>query len=160
MFLIFMAVLLIKGFVMDVLIVDGISMYPTLNETKSNDRVIVNKIKQFTNSYKRGDIIIAKPNDENKFIIKRIIGLPNDLIEIKNGKVYVNNNLLDESYLKVEGKTYPSIKIKVPENHLYILGDNRLHSADSRQYGAIPFENIIGHAMCKFNIFELSGEGL
>ncbi len=112
------------------------------------------------NAPQRGDaIVLHAPLDPNKDIIKRVIGLPGDTLSIKSGDVYLNNNKLDEnSYLKSGEKTYGGTFLKeeqsvtVPENQYFILGDNRPFSADSREFGFIKKESIIGKIeFCYYN---------
>lgn len=150
---------IIKGFLIDIIQVSGTSMLPNLSD---RDRLLIEKVSLYTHNYERGEIIIFKPNDETKDIyIKRIIGLPGDRVEIKNGEVYVNSEKLDEKYLKsgmytaAEQNQYNNLT--VPENCLYVLGDNRTVSEDSRYIGPIPIENIRGHAVLRvypFNDFK------
>lgn len=155
--LIFLSVICIHTFVIGAVRVEGKSMYPTLNDKVDNDRMVVEKISNYTKSYRRGEIIIFKPYEESKNIyVKRIIGLPNDIVEISNGKVYVNGRELKENYLKAGVETYPKIKIIVPENQVFVLGDNRDNSVDSREIGTVSMDNIKGHALCRFNIWEFS----
>ncbi|HBA04835.1 MAG TPA: signal peptidase I, partial [Clostridium sp.] len=111
-FLVFVLVIMIRVFVIDVITVEGISMYPTLNEY--HDKVILEKYKQFTDNYDRGDIVVVKL--ENRNIIKRVIGLPNETIEIKNSDVYINGDLFEEPYLDDSIKTYPDMTIKIPSD--------------------------------------------
>jgi signal peptidase I len=141
----------IKGFLIDIIQVSGTSMLPNLSD---KDRLVIEKISLYTHNYKRGEIIIFKPNDVTKDIyIKRIVGLPGDKVEIKNGEVYVNNEKLDESYLKPDMFTGAEpnqfSNLIVPDNCLYVLGDNRVVSEDSRYIGPIPIENIKGHAVLR-----------
>jgi len=148
--LIIVFVLSIKLFVVDIVSVQGCSMYPTLNE--SHDKVILEKYKQFTDDYDRGDIVVIKEKSVmDKIIIKRIIGLPNETIEIKNGHVYINGELLKEKYLDDDIQTYPNMKIAIPEDSIFVLGDNRENSRDSRDIGAIKIEEVLGKAVYRFN---------
>lgn len=93
-------------------------------------------------------VAIYSKQDENITYIKRIIGLPGDHIEIKDGNVYVNNNILQEEYLEENIKTDDMdgvyIDITVPDKCVYVLGDNRPVSGDSRRFGCIPFDKVIG----------------
>ncbi len=122
------------------------SMEPTL---KTNDRILVNKNY---NSPKRGDVVIFKPTEtllEQKFkydFIKRVIGLPGDTIEIKEGKVYVNQKPLQEKYI-AQPPDYIYGPVKVPANAYFMLGDNRNNSYDSHYWGFVPKDNITGRAI-------------
>lgn len=137
--------------------VEGTSMNPTLNESNaSNDRIIVEKISTMRHDLNRGEVVIFKPyRNNNTLYIKRIIGLPNDIIEIKNGFVYINGSKLSESYLKPDTLTDPKMEVRVPDDCIFVLGDNRGVSKDSRLLGCIPIENVVGHAIFKFNIKNL-----
>jgi signal peptidase I len=135
------------------------SMLPTL---QINDRLVVDKISyRFTNP-NRGDIVVfdppAKLHSKDRFI-KRLIGLPGDRIEVKNGKVYVNGQILTEKYV-AEAPTYTWTKTEssdaaftanqiVPQGHYLVLGDNRNNSADSHYWGFITKEAIVGKAVVR-----------
>jgi len=124
--------------------VESISMQPTLY---AGDMVIVNKLAyRFNNSPHRGDVIVFKypPDPESIPYIKRIVGLPGDQVHIADGKVYINGLLIDEPYLKVS--TNRGGDWTVPDKQLFVMGDNRNNSRDSRAWGFVPFENIIGRA--------------
>ncbi|MEG0772470.1 signal peptidase I [Clostridium sp.] len=158
---ILLVILVLKTFVIDNAKVQGQSMYPTLNSGEHNDRVIIEKYKHYTKDYKRGDIIILKSDKIDKdILIKRIIGLPGETVEIKQGKVYVNNELLTEAYLPGDIITNPSMKVHVEDGHVFVLGDNRDNSTDSRMLGIIPIDDIIGKATFKFNILDFDFEKL
>jgi len=146
--LVFVLVIMIRVFVIDVITVEGISMYPTLNEY--HDKVILEKYKQFTDDYDRGDIVVVKL--ENRNIIKRVIGLPNETIKIKNSDVYINGELLEEPYLDDSVKTYPDMTIKIPSDSIFVMGDNRENSLDSRSIGAIKIDDIMGKSVYRFNL--------
>lgn len=142
---------IIKGFLIDIIQVSGTSMLPNLSD---RDRLVIEKVSLYTHNYRRGEIIIFKPNNETQDIyIKRVIGLPGDRVEIKNGEVYVNSEKLDEDYLFQDTFTQPAREeysnLTVPDNCLYVLGDNRTVSEDSRYIGPIPVENIRGHALLR-----------
>ncbi len=123
--------------------VESISMQPTLF---AGNFVLVNKIAYIVGSPGRGDIIVFKypPDPTQVPYIKRVIGLPGDHVHIDNGQVFVNGNALVEPYLTV--KTRGTGDWVVPANSLFVMGDNRNNSSDSRSWGMVPFANIIGKA--------------
>jgi signal peptidase I len=118
--------LLIRQFVFFNILVPTGSMIPTIN---INDRLLVTKIYN-TNKLKRGEIVVFKSKELNETLIKRLIGLPGDVVEVKDDGVYVNNAKLNEPYVvNSGGKTG---KYTVPEGKYFFLGDNRPISRDSR----------------------------
>jgi len=124
--------------------VESISMQTTLFP---DDYVIVNKLAyRFNNSPDRGDVIVFRypPNPEAIPYIKRVIGLPGDQIHIADGKVSVNGQQMIEPYLTV--RTNRGGDWSVPAGQLFVMGDNRNNSSDSRTWGFVPLENIIGRA--------------
>lgn len=123
--------------------VDGASMEPTL---QSGEFVIVNKLAYLFGEPKTGDVIVFHfPRDPDQEYIKRIIGLPGDRVEIKNGEVYVNDRVLDEDYIAAS-PVYEDI-LEVPGDSLIVLGDNRNNSSDSHNWGPVPLDYVIGKAM-------------
>lgn len=136
---IILVIIVIKIFIFDVAIVKGNSMYPTL---KNNHFVIYSKIKS---NYSRFDIVIIEI--DNKYYIKRVIGLPNETIEYKNNKLFINNKEVRESINTITSD-FSLIEIcqydKIPENKFLVLGDNREDSYDSRNYGLIDKSEIKG----------------
>ncbi len=124
--------------------VESISMQPTLFP---GDYVIVNKLAyRLKGNPDRGDVIVFRypPNPEAIPYIKRVIGLPGDQIHIADGKVYVNGQAVVEPYLVVT--TNRGGDWTVPAGQLFVMGDNRNNSSDSRSWGFVPLENIIGRA--------------
>jgi len=95
----------------------------------------------------RGHVVVFKfPEDPSRDFIKRVIGLPGDLVECKGGTVYINGQALEEPYIKVKDER-PCGPYKVPTNKLFVMGDNRLNSRDSRYgLGFIPYDKVIGRA--------------
>jgi signal peptidase I len=145
--------LVVKTFLFQAFYIPSASMEPTLEK---GDRVLVNKLSYDLHDVHRGDIIVFElPPDKVgpdgiKDLIKRVIGLPGDEIESRDGEVYINDKLLKEPYLP-EGVTtdHPPIdKQTVPKGHVFVMGDNRDNSADSRfeNRGPIPIDTIIGRA--------------
>ena len=130
-------------------IINGPSMSPSFH---NDQRLLVSKVVYKFQEPARGDVIIFHPPPENGRgdYIKRIIGLPGETIEIKEGKVYIHsedNNMvaLDEPYTK--GRDKDTFKgDKIPENQYFVLGDNRINSTDSRNGWTLPAQDIIGKA--------------
>jgi signal peptidase I len=138
------ALFLIINVVSERIRVESVSMQPTLFP---GDFVIVNKLAyQFSHIPRRGDVIVFKypPDPESIPYIKRVIGLPGDQIHISDGKVYINGQLMMEPYLKVTTKLGGDWT--VPSDQIFVMGDNRNNSSDSRKWGFVPLENIIGRA--------------
>jgi len=138
---------IIITFIGQVTVVRGASMEPTLH---NNERLIANKISYRFESPKRSEIIIFKPPLEIKRnYIKRIIGIPGDKIEIIKGEIYLNDNKLEDNYVKY--KSYEDIPaLVVPENSFFVLGDNRSNSSDSRYWGFVSRKNVVGKAWLVF----------
>lgn len=102
---------------------------------------------------RRGDIVVFEyPQDVTKDYIKRVIGLPGDQVEIRDGQVFVNSIQLDQTYLLgaptycVVGYACQSGPLTIPEGHIFVMGDNRSNSSDSREWGPLPFDRVIGQA--------------
>jgi signal peptidase I len=123
--------------------VESISMQPTLY---AGNFVFVNKLAYQWGEPDRGDVIVFRyPPDPNQVpYIKRIVGLPGEVISINGGKVYVDGDLLIEAYLS--SSTHYDGQWHVGEDHLFVMGDNRNNSSDSRTWGTVPIENVIGKA--------------
>ncbi|WP_428908680.1 signal peptidase I [Niallia sp. Krafla_26] len=144
----------IRYFFFAPIVVDGLSMFPTLHD---QDRMIVNKFSYTIGEPDRFDIIVFHA-PENKDYIKRIIGLPGDEIEYKNDTLYVNGEPYEEPYLE-HLKNDPTLdgpltepftlmekigQATVPEGELFVMGDNRRYSKDSRHIGTVPMEEVLG----------------
>jgi len=138
--LIIAVVLITKTCIIDIAIVKGDSMNPTL---KNNDLLLYSKIN---NNYSRFDIVIMKI--DNKYYIKRIIGLPGETIEYKDDKLLVNKEIVDEPFNTTKTSDFTLNQICsyeiIPENKYFVLGDNRENSYDSRNYGLVDASNIKG----------------
>ena len=123
-------------------IVIGSSMEPSLEE---GQRLIINKLIYKFDDPERGDVIVFHPPQTGQVdFIKRVIALPSDTIEVKNGIVYVNGSPLDEPY--IASPPGYSLQREVPEDHYFVLGDNRNNSNDSHTGWLLPRENIVGKA--------------
>lgn len=150
--------LIIRMYFLERADVDGISMYPTL---KDKDVVFVEKISDSIKSFTKGEIIIFNPpNDMASIYIKRIIAMGGDKLEIKNGQVFVNGKQTEEKYLPKEAQTsYGSFITDdyiytVPKDSVFVMGDNRERSNDSRNFGPVPVKNIKGHAFLRVKPFD------
>ncbi len=123
--------------------VDGFSMRPTLED---RSYILVNKLSFRTKLPQRGDIIVFRfPIDPEQDFIKRVIGLPGDTVDIHDGQVRINEQLLNETYIAAAPQYLGTWQ--VPESQVFVLGDNRNNSSDSHVWGAVPEENIIGKAI-------------
>lgn len=149
----------IRLFVAEARYIASGSMQPTL---QINDRLIINKLAYRFREPERGDIILFSPTEalqeENirDAFIQRIIGLPGDRVEIKSGQVYINDRALDETYINERSNYQWGPQIVAP-NSYFVLGDNRNNSYDSRYWGFVPRENIIGKATQRFYPFDRTG---
>ena len=150
--LIILAVVCIRLFIFDPVRVDGPSMDTTL---KNGEVVILNKFEYRKKDIERYDVVVIKITDpsskETKQIIKRVIGLPNEVIEIKDNKVYADGKELDSSFTSSKSDDFDMSKIglkKIPGDSYLVMGDNREVSLDSRysEVGTIKKEQIIGKA--------------
>ncbi len=125
----------------------GQSMEPNLH---TNQRIVVEKLTYRLHTPERGDVVVLKlPQDSGELLIKRIIALPGETVAIHGGKVWINGEPLDEPYLtqKTVGEMPPRT---VPEGHVFVLGDNRGFSNDSRSFGMVPLENLVGRAWLSY----------
>jgi len=123
--------------------VDGMSMEPTLH---SGEFVIVNRLAYRLGKPQIGDIIVFRfPRNPEQEYIKRVIGLPGDQVVIANNQVKVNGKLLKEPYIAARPKYETTLT--VPEDSLFVLGDNRNNSSDSHTWGPVPFPNVVGKAV-------------
>jgi signal peptidase I len=143
--------LLIKTFVAQAFRIPSDSMVPTL---LNGDRVLVNKLSYDLHDINRGDVVVFNRPDglpaspgEPEDLIKRVIGLPGDELVTRDGDVYVNGRLLTEPYLP-EGTTSAGIDepFVVPDGEVFVMGDNRQNSSDSRVFGPVPADSVVGRA--------------
>jgi signal peptidase I len=123
--------------------IDGSSMEPNLHH---GEFVIVSKINYRFGAPERGDVVVFDfPRNITQEYIKRVVGLPGEEVKIEDGKIFVNGILLSEPYLEIEPQ-YEG-EWTVPEDSLFVLGDNRNNSSDSHNWGSVPLNNIIGEAL-------------
>lgn len=130
--------------------VSGSSMEPNLS---NNQQLIAEKLTYKLREPERGEVAILKhPENPPVLLVKRIVGLPGDTFEIKDGQIYVNGSKLEEPYInnseltQGKNKLKDNQKIKVPEDKYIVLGDNRDDSADSRNWGFIDEGSLVGRA--------------
>lgn len=150
----------VKVFLMQAFYIPSLSMYPALHE---GDRVLVNKLSYRLHDVNRGDIVVfERPASETSSnipdLIKRVVGLPGESIVIADGSVYVDNRKLDESYLpagtvtsaqSAPFKCTAQAPCVVPPGEVWVMGDNRSDSKDSRYFGPIPESTIVGRAFVR-----------
>ncbi len=155
-FLIVVVFILFGVFFVQPVVVEGTSMLPQLHD---GERLLVNKLVYYKiksiswGHIERGDIVVFWfPNDPDKSYVKRVIGLPGEMVEIRNGRVFVNGTELNEDYLDIEhNQSLPSMAPKrVEEHHYFVMGDNRDNSSDSRYWGLVPEKYIYGKAFFRY----------
>jgi signal peptidase I len=122
------------------------SMLPTIDP---GDRIIVNCMTYEFREPRRGEIVVVHdPADDKKDIIKRVIALGGDTIELVDGVLYVNGAVVDEPYVVNRDVVKGQGRFTVPEDYIYVMGDNRPLSGDSRDFGPVAEEQIIGKVVC------------
>jgi len=159
----FLVSLGIRAFIVEPRYIPSLSMYPTF---LVGDQLAVEKVTKTYKNYERGDVVVFNPTrgyqeyvsqdpyitDKSKIneaLIKRIIAKEGDVVEVKDGLLYINGAAQDEKYI-AEGPAYVWGPSRVPDGMYMVLGDNRNHSLDSHIWGFLPKENIIGKAICKY----------
>lgn len=127
--------------------VEGFSMEPTLND---GQYLLINKIGLHFHQPERGDIIVFRyPLDPSKSFVKRVIGVPGDTVEVRNQQTIVDGHILAEPYIKgAENGLFPPTV--VPPGDYFVLGDNRNNSSDSRSWGMLPSNDVIGGAWVSY----------
>ena len=143
--------LLVKTFLLQAFYIPSASMEPTL---KIGDRVLVNKLSYDFHDVNRGDVVVFRSppgegNPDIKDLIKRVIALPNETVEGHDGRVFINGDALREPYLP-EGMTTSAFPAqKIPPGHVWVMGDNRSNSKDSRVFGPINDDLVVGRAFIR-----------
>lgn len=155
-FLIIVVFILFGVFFVQPVVVEGTSMLPQLQD---GERLLVNKLVYYKfqsvswGHVERGDIVVFWfPNDPDKSYVKRVIGLPGETVDVRNGRVYINGIELNEPYLDTEhNRTLPTWPAKkVEDHHYFVMGDNRDNSSDSRYWGLVPEKYIYGKAFFRY----------
>ncbi|MDW7675408.1 MAG: signal peptidase I [Bacillota bacterium] len=146
--------LIIRTFVFQPFYIPSGSMEPTL---AIGDRIIVSKFSYYFNEPVLGDVVVFKyPLDPSRDFIKRVIGVPGDIVEIKDSQLFVNGLIIPEEYVPpLDFGDYGPIE--VPKEEYFVLGDNRTNSQDSRSWGFVPEENVVGKAQAIFWPFNRIG---
>ena len=144
-------VVLIRTFLITPAAVSGSSMEDTL---KSHDLVIINKLVYRIKDIERFDIVVVNNEEDNDRIIKRIIGLPNETIEYKDNKLYINGKAIET---KIKFKDTDDFKVETKDDEYFVLGDNRPVSKDSRLLGNFHKKDIVGRVGIRFYPFDKVG---
>lgn len=153
----FVIAFLLKTFIFQIAYVKGPSMDTTLHEGQI---LIISKLNYFFNTPDRGEIVVLNDRLEHKDLIKRVIALPKETVEIKNNRVYINDNELNPDYTDLPTEDNGFQKSQVPEGSYFVLGDNRPQSRDSRyeSVGFVDKANIVGRAV--FRIWPINKIGV
>ena len=140
----------VRPFVVEAYRIPTESMVPTL---EVGDRILANKFIYHFTEPERGDIVVfdSVDKEDDQTLVKRVVGVAGDEIQVEDGVLFVNGEAQDEPYLNQElpfrGSYGP---MEVPEGHIFVMGDNRGNSADSRVFGPLPLENLQGEAFVRF----------
>ncbi len=141
-------VLPIRYFIFQPFFVQGSSMYPNFEDS---DYLIVDELTYRFREPRRGEVIIFQnPRDRSQLFIKRIIGLPGETLETKDGEIIITDKsetkVLEENYIASDSKISGNFRVELGEDEYFVLGDNRMFSSDSRRWGSVPEKNIVGKA--------------
>ena len=144
----FLAVFIIRTFLFQPFLVSGASMEPNFS---NGDYLLVDEISYRFREPQRGEVIVFEPPVGGRYFIKRIIGLPNEKIIIKNGKIVIfdrqeNKMTLKEDYLLANIETFGDLEVILKPDQYFVLGDNRNYSFDSRSWGYLTKDRIVGLA--------------
>ena len=146
---------LVVVFIVQPVKVEGTSMLPRLHD---GERIFVNKLIYYDEyrwapKVERGDIVVFwYPEDPSKSYIKRVVGLPGDTVEVREGNVLINGTILEEKYLdpRENLSTRSQAPVYVKPNYYFVMGDNRDNSSDSRSWGLVPKKYIYGKALLRY----------
>jgi signal peptidase I len=146
--------LLVEAFLIQAFWIPSESMEPTLHV---GDRVLVNKLSYELHDVNRGDVVVferppvtsTQEDGEIKDLIKRVIAIEGDTIEGRDGSVFVNGDRLEEDYLEPDTPTTNLERETIKPDHVFVMGDNRTNSEDSRAFGQVPEDDIVGRAFLR-----------
>ncbi|MBN1953469.1 MAG: signal peptidase I [Anaerolineae bacterium] len=134
--------LCINVFVAQAMVIDGPSMRPNL---EYDQRIIVEKVSYLFHGPRRGDVVVIDVSGEPEPLVKRVVGMPGETITMQDGRIYIDGALLNETWaIQAGGADLPPLQ--VPPHHVFVLGDNRGSSRDSRAFGPVPIDQILGRA--------------
>lgn len=150
----FLIAILLRTFVFQIAIVDQISMYPTL---KPGDMLIVSRLSYKIGQPNRGDVAVLKDDSAGKLLVKRLMALPGETVELLNGKTYINGIQLTKDWNTSDNIDFPIFE--VPMDEYFMMGDNRLHSRDSRSDTLGPVERDLLVGKVIFRIWPLNKIG-
>jgi signal peptidase I len=140
----------VKTFLIQAFFIPSPSMVPTL---EVHDRVLVNKLSYKLHDVHRGDVVVFERLPEEhgaiKDLIKRVVAIEGDTVETRGNTLYVNDQAVVEPYVKTSDIGNPVLKRTIPENQVFVMGDNRSNSADSRVFGPVDEDRIVGRAFVK-----------
>jgi signal peptidase I len=145
---------LLRTFIAEPRFIPSDSMYPSL---ETGDRVVVEKVSGYFHPPQRGDIVVFQPPEQlqmqgyekEQAFIKRVIGQAEETISVRDGIVYLNDRPLEENYI-AEVPKYEMGSVRIPQDRLFVMGDNRNNSNDSHIWGFLPTKNVIGRAIFRF----------
>jgi signal peptidase I len=142
----FAIAMLVQAFIVKPFTIHQVSMEPTLLE---GDRILLNRLTYHFRDPERGDVVVFhSPENKDEDLVKRIVAVAGDRLLIKDGHLYVNGGLQEEPYLFQQDFAGELPETTVPEGRVFVLGDNRNNSGDSRLFGPIVTDSIIGTAIC------------
>lgn len=146
----FLLAFVIRAYIVQTFVVEGQSMQPNFHD---GEYLLIDKVSYRFNQPQRGDVVVfISPEDQKLHFIKRVIGLPGEAVEITQNRIFINNNQIQEDYLRRGEQTLigdnfiNDFKTVIPQDHYFVLGDNRQNSKDSRLIGLIPKQSIVGRA--------------
>ena len=132
-------------------IVDGSSMQPTFED---GERLIISRVHYLFTPPERGDVVVfnaVETRNHGEMLIKRVIGIPGDMLEIRDRQVYINGTMIDEPYILEACRINCNDDVwQLGMDEYFVMGDNRNHSNDSRSFAAVPLSNIIGRVIFRY----------
>lgn len=153
----FVIIVLIYAFVASIEVVSGSSMEPNY---ETGERILVEKLTKHVKSFERGEVIVLTPPGENRHYLKRIVGIPGDIVKIFECEIYISNDggkfVLNETYLSENTCTKGNTSLRegralrLRDNEYIVLGDNRKVSIDSRAFGVVSKSDIVGRVVFRF----------